>query len=335
MLAARYFDGRSAASASVTLAIAGDRVRVIGETVARDEPVGAITISERIGRSPRFVRFSDGAFCEVTDVDTLERLLTGARVGSSAVSQWETSGRLAIALAVLLIAVAGFGYWFGTPLAAKFLADRMPVTALDALSDQVLASLDAQVFDPSGTPEVRRGQITREFAAMHWPSTAGIPMRVEFRKSPVLGANALALPSGLIVVTDELVAIAQNDAEILAVLAHEAGHVQERHGMRSIIQSSFTSLLVTWIVGDVGSLIAIAPTALLNARYSRNLERDADRYAIDALDANGSSAHRLADILERMEHARDDDGHGMPSVMSYMSTHPATEERLRTLRREK
>ncbi len=47
-----------------------------------------------------------------------------------------------------------------------------------------------------------------------------------------VGANAFALPSGIVVMTDELVELAKTDDELVAVLAHEIGHVRGRHALR-------------------------------------------------------------------------------------------------------
>lgn len=329
---ARYFDGRSAMAHAVSLSIVGERVVVRGDGVERDEPLGGVVVSERIGQTPRFVRFVDGAFCEVADVDGLGAVLASASMAPSAVSQWETSGRLVAVLALVMLVAGGGAYWFGLPLVARGLADRMPVSALEGLSDQTLRILDSQVFKPSELPTSRQRELTARFEVVRWPTTATIPMRILYRKSEGLGANALALPSGAIVVTDELVQLAKSDDEILAVLAHEAGHVQERHGLRNIIQSSAVSVLVTWLVGDVGSLVAVAPTALLQAKYSRDLERDADSYAATTLRSNGLSLGLLADILERMETAQGGSGR-LAGAISYVSTHPATEERIAALRK--
>lgn len=331
---ARYFDGQQGTAHPVTIQIVSGRVLVSGETIRRDEPLEAVTVSERIGRTPRFVRFPDGAFCEVSDVDALERALAATSLKAGAVSQWETSGRLVVILAALLLVAGVLAYWIGLPLMARVVANRIPIAAVEGLSEQVLDSLDQQVFEPTAIPAGRRDALIVRFRAMRWPATASIPMRIEFRKSTALGPNALALPSGLIVVTDELVQLATHDDEILAVLSHEAGHVQERHGLRSIVQSSAVSLLVTWIVGDVGSLVAVAPTVLLESKYSRDLERGADRYAASTLGANGMALSRLADILERMEIARGAGAGALATAMSYVSSHPATAERIAALRDE-
>ena len=333
MIDARYFNRRVATATAVSVAIADERVVVRGGDVDRDEAFGAVLISERIGRTPRFIRFSDGAFCEVTDVAGLEAMLAAASVPASALSRWETSGRLVGVLAIVLLVAGAGAYWFGLPIAARAIADRLPVSALEGLSEQTLKVLDTRVFDPTALPIARQRALSARFDLLRWPRPAGLPMRILFRRSDDLGANALALPSGAIVVTDALVALAVSDDEIVAVLAHEAGHVQERHGLRGIIQSSVVSLFVTWMVGDVGSLVAVAPAALLEAQYSRALERDADAYAAATLQANGLSLGLLADVLERMEQAQPDSERRLVRALSYMSTHPATAERIAALRR--
>ncbi len=63
-------------------------------------------------------------------------------------------------------------------------------------------------------------------------------MTVEFRASPIIGANAFALPGGIVIVTDQLMQLAEHDDEILAVLAHEIGHVKHRHVLRGLPQDS-------------------------------------------------------------------------------------------------
>jgi Zn-dependent protease with chaperone function len=329
---ATYFDGRQAAAHAVTLSFEGDRVVVTGQTVSRDDPFGSVVISERIGRTPRLVRFADQAFCEVTDVETFQRLLAGREAAHSALSTWEGSGRVVGLLAVTLLLAGVAGYVYGLPWLVKAAADRMPQAALVGLSEQVLEVMDGAVFQPSGLPTSRQDALRSRFAAVRWPGGATVPMQIEFRKSEALGSNAMALPSGLIVVTDGLVNVAHSDEEILAVLAHEGGHAQQRHGLRNIIQSSIVSLAVTWFIGDVGGLVAAAPTALLESKYSRDLEREADAYAAATLTLNGLRASLLADMLERMEQERSGGTGRLEAAMAYLSSHPTTAERLARLR---
>lgn len=137
------------------------------------------------------------------------------------------------------------------------------------------------------------------------------------------------------IVTDDLVDLATDADDVVAVLAHEVGHLEGRHGVRAVIRGALVSALITLVVGDVSALAAAAPAALLNARYSRDLEREADADAVDALRRAGIRPTRLADMLERMEAGHAKAGRESPTgAFAYLSTHPTTEERLRTLRGE-
>jgi predicted Zn-dependent protease len=68
------------------------------------------------------------------------------------------------------------------------------------------------------------------------------------------------------------------------------------------------------------------PTFLLDSHYSRSFEAEADDYALETLAAHHISPGRFAEVMERMQRAeprfrRSDSG--------YLSTHPATVERIR------
>jgi Zn-dependent protease with chaperone function len=210
---------------------------------------------------------------------------------------------------------------------AESAAQRMPRSALDQVSAQVLSGLDRLLLEPSQLSGEERFAIYQEYLRLRLPPDVAI--KLEFRSSPSIGANAFALPSGTVVVTDELVRLSKRPEEVIAVLAHEAGHVDRRHGLRNMIQSSVVSLFITWYIGDVSALAAAAPTALLEARYSRDLEREADDYAVQLLTESGIRAGTLADILERL---RDEDGGSDEGAFAYLASHPPTAERIAVLR---
>jgi predicted Zn-dependent protease len=201
---------------------------------------------------------------------------------------------------------------------------------VDAISAQSLSALDNGVFEPTTVPQARQDGLVERFSSLRFPSDNGpAAYRIVFRRSDALGPNALALPSGTIVVTDALVALAQDDDDLVAVLAHEAGHVEGRHGLRQLFQNSTVALVVTWLLGDISMLAAAAPTALLQARYSRDLEREADRYASEVLDLNGIPRRHFVRILERLEAAAREQGASEDgSLLGYLSSHPVTRERI-------
>ena len=131
------------------------------------------------------------------------------------------------------------------------------------------------------------------------------------------------------VVSDELVHLAQDEDEIVAVMAHEIGHVVHRHGLRHVLQNSAVVLLVAAVTGDIASLSALAatvPTVLVEAKYSRAFELEADQYAADYLRLHGIAPRHFVNILLRLQ---ENSGSAEPAL-GYLSSHPATSERIRS-----
>jgi Zn-dependent protease with chaperone function len=216
------------------------------------------------------------------------------------------------------------------PVMSRLVAYRLPPRSLQALGRRVLLTLDGGILLPTRLPAETRARLAGRFGRLRLPD-GSLRCRIAFRQSAVLGANAVALPSGDIILSDALVALARDDDEVLGVLAHEAGHVAARHGVRNVLQSSAVTLFVTWYLADVNTLVAAAPAVLLQAKYSRDLEREADDYAAAVLRLNGISPGRLADLLERLvqsQSGRDSNS----AALGYLSTHPATADRLQRLR---
>jgi Zn-dependent protease with chaperone function len=123
--------------------------------------------------------------------------------------------------------------------------------------------------------------------------------------------------------TDELVELAKNNDEITAVLAHELGHVKGRHALRQTLQGTISGLIVIAITGDVSAIAAGLPALMLNMSYSRDLELDADDYALRALNTACIPSKSFATILLRLEKS-----HSNVSVPEMISSHPDTKARV-------
>lgn len=329
-LRAMYYDGRLARPHDVCVELADGRVRVVGEGVMRDEPRESVLITEPVGSATRFLYFHDGAYGEVSEPQALRELLATDGVRHR-LHDLERSPWKAVACLVALALTITVAYVYGLPWLATVIAERLPDSTLDIVSAQVLQSLDRTLLHPSDYTAFRRNELLTAFHRLQLPPSTAGRVHPVFRKSEALGANALALPSGVVIVTDGLVDLVRNDEEFVAVLAHEAGHIERRHGLRGIIQGSVVSGMVTWYIGDVSALAAAAPAALLNARYSRALEREADDFAAERLRASGMRSSALADILERLEQSQGVSRRGS-AAFAYLSSHPTTAERLARLR---
>lgn len=336
---ALYFDGRSSRVRAVRLSLAEGQLVLRGEGLERREALAVLRLSEPLGRSPRLITFPDGAHCEVPDDAVFRGLLARSGYRDASVVRWQFSRTAVLASLAALAACLVLAHQWLLPQLARRVAEGVPEALTARLSDEALAMLDVNVFTPSRLPVARQQALTERVLALGQPDTPTVRPHLVFRRGGLMGANALALPSGLIVVTDELVALARSDDEILGVLAHEIGHVSQRHGLRLAIESSAVGLFAAWYLGDLSTLMAGVPAALAQAHYSRRFEREADESAARLMGANGISPAALANILERMEVPADVGRGGgpegvkpHPAPAGYFSTHPLTEERIRYLR---
>lgn len=324
VLRADYFDGRTSAKHAVSVILAAGKLKIVGREVAAEFDARRVRRSLRVADTPRWLYLPGGGACVTTDNDGVDRL-TRQRSYERTLLRWESRPVYAGLAAVLAAAAFWLIVDFGLPAAAAMIAARIPLEAEAVLGRETLAGMDRYAMRPSQLPAARQAALRAKLAAMTRAAGEAAPYRLEFRASPGIGANAFALPSGIVVVTDELVRLAKNDGEVLAVLAHELGHLHHRHAMRRLLEASATGLVVAGITGDVASassLMASAPTVLLQSKYSRDNEREADRYAIEMLRKAGASPRAFGDILARME--AKSRGGGVPA---FLSSHPATEER--------
>lgn len=320
-----WHDGGSSASTPAKLTWQSDRLRVAGAGVERDYTLDAVRVSARVGNIPRRLDLPDGSCFETLDNDAVDALFHG---GSQLAHRLES--RASWALAALLC--TGLVVWamvaFGIPYLAERVAYALPAKTESGIGTQTLQALDKLAFMPTRLPAEQQARGRRLLAALPDEAT-----RLEFRAMKDDIANAFALPGGVIVVTDRLVELADKDAELQAVLAHELGHVHHRHSLRSWLQNSATALLTAAVLGDVSSIsanVAVLPTLLLQGHYSRAFETQADDFAAQLLQARGVKPCHLGVALRKLEAAMaDDDDDG--NLPDFLSTHPSTDARVERL----
>jgi Zn-dependent protease with chaperone function len=330
---AYFYDGKSSQQRKVSIcAEPPDRLRVVGEDIDLSYALADVRLSSRVGNTRRRLYFADGAQCESEDNDAIDQLFakTHSATHLPALAQllhrWES--RIAYVLfAVALTAVLLWaGVTYGIPALAKQIAFKLPAATDQMLGRQALEGLDQTLLTPTQLPPKRQAELHALFTAMAASIPGASDYRLALRASKMIGANALALPSGIVVVTDPLVALAKNDDELTAVLAHEIGHLRQRHSLRQVLQNSATALIVIAATGDIGSLTslgAVLPTLLVQSKYSRDFEREADDFAVDYLKEHAIPSESFSAILRRMEGQAGTSG----NLSNYLSSHPATQER--------
>ncbi|RPJ71217.1 MAG: M48 family metallopeptidase [Desulfobacteraceae bacterium] len=290
--------------------------------------------SPRVADSARHLYFPDGEKCESGDNRAVDEILARfARTPwTHAVHILETRKRYILFCLAALLAILFVGGRYGLPAAARFIAHQLPQSLVEKVVRQTLSALDGSVLKPTELEPEVQARLAKYFHPLI-DAHPDLSLEVHFRKGGRLGANAFALPCGVIIFTDEMVVTAQRDEELLAVLAHETGHVALRHGLQRIIQGSLLSFLLLAVTGDASGtsqLFIGLPVTLTELAYSREFEREADQYALDYLKANGIPPRHFADLMHRLQGQKKREGADADGRLSnYLSTHPSTGERLK------
>ncbi|MEO8064722.1 MAG: M48 family metallopeptidase [Pseudomonadota bacterium] len=327
MISGRYFDGHSATAGEARIEFGADgvvRVHGLAEPVA--VPLGQVNISDRVGNITRRVTFPGGAVFETFQNDAMDRALEVHNVKrATALVHW-LEARWPVALGSLVaVALVSFAFLrWGVPALADWTAKVLPTATDRAIGSGSLDVLDRVAFRKSELSDARQKELRARFALMTRDLKDGHAYELELRHGAAIGANAFALPSGIVVMTDELVEMSKTDDELVAVLAHEIGHVRGRHALRQLLQAAGVSAIALALLGDVSSisgLLSAAP-ALLHAKHSRDFEREADAFGKKWLREHNIAESNFDAILCRMS-----EEHPGSGDVDYFSSHPATSER--------
>ncbi|NOY71224.1 MAG: M48 family metallopeptidase [Gammaproteobacteria bacterium] len=144
-------------------------------------------------------------------------------------------------------------------------------------------------------------------------------------------ANAFAFPGGDIIITDELIRIAENQQEIDAILYHEVAHVLHNHGLKQVVQSALVTVIITMIVDRESLLEEILlglPVFFFQNHYSQKYETEADIFAFELMLKTNINPTVLSSILGKISMDKKEAAQNNKQDSNYFSTHPTTNERV-------
>ena len=287
----------------------------------------AMTLVGALGKIQPVIELSDDARIEFSQVLPEWFQLRHKDVHHSIWKLERTPSLIVFSLVFVLLMVFATIQW-GIPSAAKYVAYQLPASSLQKIGNEAEHYI-LEMTQPSQLSQARQQQILASYQKL---IAGDAPAKVLFRHGESLGANALAIPNNTIILTDELVALAQNDQEVVAVLAHEQGHLVERHSLQQALSSLGFSIILLAITGDGTDLISALPVALVGANYSRNFESDADHYALKTMQQQGIPTIHLANFLERLAQDTGEDSQAQKSPLDFLQSHPATQKRIQAIK---
>jgi predicted Zn-dependent protease len=149
--------------------------------------------------------------------------------------------------------------------------------------------------------------------------------------------NAFAIPGGHIFISSGLIRMVDTEDELAGVIGHETGHCVLRHIDKAIDRSKRLSLLTLAAIlagaflsknstgGSALSAGAMAMAQSLMLKHSRENEYEADHMGIQYMAEAGYDPQGIVNFLKKIARM---ERYTSPEIPSYLSDHPATDERV-------
>ena len=195
------------------------------------------------------------------------------------------------------------------------------------LGRELAAEVDRQakfIDDPVITEYVNR---VGQNIVLH--SDAKIPFTIKVIDSDEV--NAFALPGGFFYVNKGLILVADNEAEVAGVMAHEIAHVAARHAVENQTKASLleylamgTSIFLGGIPGMIYQNTAGLGLLGIFMKFSRSAEEEADKLGVQYMYAAGYDPSAMATMFEKLE-AQNKKKPGL--IARAFASHPAPPDR--------
>jgi len=164
-------------------------------------------------------------------------------------------------------------------------------------------------------------QLLVDRLAQHWPDTA-YEFRVEIDESEI--SNAMALPGGLIIVTQGLLDQVESENELAFVLGHELGHFKNRDHLRALGRGIVLSVFLAAVTGNDVSGIGIKTADITLRGFNRRQETRADEFGLTIVNDEYGHVDESWRLFERWEV----EDNRVIGLVTYLSTHPETGDRI-------
>lgn len=159
----------------------------------------------------------------------------------------------------------------------------------------------------------------------HWPDS---PYKFRAEISDTELSNAMALPGGLIVVTNGLLNQVESENELAFVLGHELGHFKNRDHLRALGRGVALSLFFVVITGDNVNGLGLKVADLTLRGFGRRQESKADEFGLGIVNSEYGHVNEASRLFERW----DNESGNYLDFVTYLSTHPESGKRIISMR---
>jgi predicted Zn-dependent protease len=220
------------------------------------------------------------------------------------------------AIAVCLLGLIILSYFYVLPPIAEKSAALLPESF-----DNEIGNLFMDAFLNENDIDTTKTKYLEQFAA-----ELNLKNRKPFLFTVVKSKeiNAFALPNGQIVVFSAILKNMESSDELVALLGHEASHVNNRHSTKMLCRNLAGYMVVSLLFSDVNGVMAVlADNAqqLHSLSYSRSFEQEADEQGLKILMDNNVNPNGMVKLFEQLEKE------SKISIPKIISSHPLTKER--------
>jgi Zn-dependent protease with chaperone function len=225
---------------------------------------------------------------------------------------------------ILLFFIAGFSISWGMGRMVRHVVNNMPSNVEKSLSEKGVEEIQRE-FTIADDPK-----LLSKLNLLYTQLRQGMPdtnLTVQFHILETDIPNAFSIP-GHIYVTRGMFDLAGTPEEMAGTLAHEFGHINEKHVMRSVVTEHGPAAVLSVIFGrnsgTVGTVV-LGSQLLVGRAFSKDFEHEADAEGWKYLVKANINPRGLIDTMEKLKEFEE---RNHVTTTSILDTHPSTQDRI-------
>ncbi len=261
------------------------------------------------------------AYVKITDHQFIEKVMS-FRKNNGYVNWYEKlvtkSLKTHLFIAVSLLAIIALCYVFLVPWMGEKSVLLIPESYDDKLGNTFLIENTLLI----NSNDVKSKQLT--FFARELQLNNNKKLQFKVVDEDVI--NAFALPNGTIVVYTGILEKMKTYEELVALLGHEAAHINQRHSMKMLCRNLSGYIFVSAILGDANGVMTVLGdniNTLQSLSFSRKFEKEADTEGFKIMMKNNVNPTGMTSLFNRLQEE------GNTIIPEFLSSHPVTKERIK------
>ena len=235
---------------------------------------------------------------------------------------------LALSISLTTIQAARAVSWF------EMLIRGAQILQLSTISNKQEVQLGQQINEQlikSGQAKISRNRALTSYINRIGQQLAKISDRSDipytFQVVDDSSINAFATMGGFVYINTGLISTADNEAELASVIGHEIGHIVGRHSIKQMRETAIAQGVLSTAGLDTSQAVQIGVELALTRPNSRQDELEADHFGLENLKKAGYAPVGMLSFMQKLLAAGG-------STPSFLSTHPATSERIKLLQQD-